>query len=276
MSRHLKYRIVKIEDGRQGQAWTPGGKTMVLGRSTPEFLPDIAVDDPKVSRRHLEFVLEEGVLRVMNISGSEARVNDQKLQAEKVLREGDVLRIFSHCFEVTAMEEKSAGGRKGKTAAVALACCGVLAALWFVPSALVQKSRETPSGGKVAELSRDTFSDMSVERHAEYAARLFESRDVQLPGRYLCRREFMSLLKRPLPADLRRNSESMLKALEAETDSIYRQYWSLGDIAFRQGNSRVSAEYFRKITLLIPDPGDQRYLRAQEALRKLRTGESGG
>ena len=108
------------------------------------------------------------------------------------------------------------------------------------------------------------------------AARLYEDRVAKLDGRYRANREFANLLKANPPDILRVLCERNAGVLNRELDSLYQQYWTLGDIAYRQKNFSLCAQYFRTITLLIPDPADKRFLRAQEVLHNLNSKENNG
>ncbi len=81
--------IYRLKHGEQTLELTEG--TLTVGRSRH---CDLSIADPSISRKHVFFSIDGGRIRLQDLGSSNGTfVNDERVQGEAVLRDGDRLRL---------------------------------------------------------------------------------------------------------------------------------------------------------------------------------------
>jgi serine/threonine protein kinase len=100
---------VQIQDVQTGAVYTLRvGQALLVGREDPTSNPDLACNDPHVSRRHCELRLEPGPrLHVSDSSSYGTFVNDRRIQSAGYARVGDRLRL-GHQYTLAVLAPQAA------------------------------------------------------------------------------------------------------------------------------------------------------------------------
>ena len=159
--------VKKGDAGDAGKIFTISKAGTVIGRRTPQYVPDIEMNDEVVSRRHLEIVVRDGKYLVQDLGSTNGTMLDgDRISAGKLYPlkhnsriglgvdsdEGHVVIVFkeSESTNVLTGDKKKAGG-KGKVAAVA----------WLK---IDEKKKEASVDGQQVKLSRKEY-DLLVYLH---------------------------------------------------------------------------------------------------------------
>ena len=159
--------VKKGDAGDAGKIFTISKATTVIGRRTPQYVPDIELNDEVVSRRHLEIVVRDGKYLLQDLGSTNGTMLDgDRIAPGKLFSlkhnsriglgadgdEGHVVIIFkeSESTNVLTGDKKKADG-KGKTAAVA----------WLK---INEKKKEASVDGQQVNLSRKEY-DLLVYLH---------------------------------------------------------------------------------------------------------------
>lgn len=127
--------IKKGDAGDAGKIFTISKANIIIGRRTPQYVPDIELNDEVVSRRHLEIVAGDGKYLLQDLGSTNGTMLDGDRIAPGKLYplkhnsriglgvdgdEGHVVMVFkeSESTNVLTGDKKKAGG-KGRTTAVA-------------------------------------------------------------------------------------------------------------------------------------------------------------
>ncbi len=269
------FEIIKTDGNDNGRIWKLGENPLIFGRGTPEFMPDIDIDDPKVSRRHLRVYMEKNKLYAENISANEVLINGVPLLKERELFNKDCIQVFSHKYTIRLTKAKSRTNKLRNLSLAIAAGLAIAVAVMYFTSDISNKSKiEKVTHNNHRE--NGTNDVTKLYNRVKFAERLYEERNSELGGRYTAFRAYKKILSASMPDSLRSSCELKIKALNQEMDSIYQQYWTMGDIAYRQKNMELCRRYFELMTTIIPDPLDKRFQKAKDVLYNLNLKENNG
>jgi hypothetical protein len=262
----MRLQLRQLRGPRAGQIFPVNEKGLFIGRPAPGNTPDIALADPRVSRRHLALYFNGGKLFAEGAAEKAVLVNGVKLAGSRALAPGDRIEIFDVLF---ALERPVLPVR---TRAAVLAAA-VLAVLGLLAAVLVDHGRApvpgTANGPEKAPAAHPAVPSDSGAG-LSWALLTARNRDARPENRYLALCEFKRIgagATDSLKAVCRKN----IRALEAEIDSLFYLYKTQADIAFRQNRRSLCRRYLDKMAGLVPDMKDARHAWVQNARKKLRS-----
>jgi len=159
--------VNKGDAGDAGKIFTISKVSTVIGRRTPQYVPDIELNDEVVSRRHLEIVVRDGKYLLQDlVSTNGAMLDGDRISAGKLYPlkhnsriglgadgdEGHVVIVFKESESTNVLTgEKKKAVSKGKAAEVA----------WLK---IDEKRKEAGVDGQQVKLSRKEY-DLLVYLH---------------------------------------------------------------------------------------------------------------
>lgn len=183
----------RLIDGRSGHTFDLATPRTTVGRDTT---CDIVMTAPGVSRRHVSIVARDGgfVLRDESVNGT--MVNDQKVEGERSLAHGDVIRIDTETLSFELVTEPEAS----EAALTVVAPMAALATMLF-PQAGTPASNEGPPSEESRPLAtlevrtgRDRGTRHLIVRAVNVIGRA-DSSDVRLHGQSVSASHATLLLK---------------------------------------------------------------------------------
>jgi pSer/pThr/pTyr-binding forkhead associated (FHA) protein len=87
-----RFRLTLVEGPARGITWQSTGDRCSVGS---HHRNDLFVDDPTVYRFHCEIVVDEGIVRVLNLKSRNGTVLDGVAVIEALLRVGSLLRLVN-------------------------------------------------------------------------------------------------------------------------------------------------------------------------------------
>jgi pSer/pThr/pTyr-binding forkhead associated (FHA) protein len=263
--------IVRMKEGREIQAFPVLTGKILVGRRAPDSVPDIEIEDPRVSRKHLNIIKEENRLFAENVSRNEVLVNSKPVLDRRELHDGDTLQVCSAEFVIRI--QKSAPIKVRWIVLLCLVSLVLLAGFFIlrqIPHARAPHRTNPAAPKTVLHHAGPAIDESQVKASRDYTALLFQNRDNQTKNRYLACIEMKNLLNTPLSDSMKSSYRKKIAMLEGEIDSIYKLFKTGADIAFRQGNKELCTLYLKKILELVPEVRDQRHLWAQESFKRIR------
>jgi len=159
--------VKKGDAGDAGKIFTISKVSTVIGRRTPQYVPDIELNDEVVSRRHLEIVVRDGKYLLQDLGSTNgAMLDGDRISAGKLYPlkhnsriglgadgdEGHVVIVFKESESTNVLTgEKKKAVSKGKAAEVA----------WLK---IDEKKKEAGVDGQQVKLSRKEY-DLLVYLH---------------------------------------------------------------------------------------------------------------
>jgi hypothetical protein len=262
----MKLQLRQLRGPESGRVYPVGEKGLFMGRPAPGNTPDIALSDPRVSRRHLALFFNGGKLFAQGASDNVVLVNGVKLAGARALAPGDRIEIYDALFalEKTALPVRT---RAAVLAAAVLAVLGLLAAVLVDNSrAPVPGTVNSPKTARAAHpaLLPDSGAGLS------WALLTARNRDARPENRTLALYEFKRI-EAGAADSLKAVCQKNIRELEAEIDSLFHLYKTQADIAFRQNRTGLCRRYLDKMAGLVPDVNDARHAWVRNARKKLRS-----
>ena len=258
----MKLQLRQLRGNRPGQTFPIGEKGLFIGRAAPGVTPDIALSDPRVSRRHLVLSCRRGKLHAEAASGSVVLVNGRKPGAAQALSPGDRLEIYDTVF---VLEKAGTRSKSVLAAGLALAVLAVLG-LWIHrftdDRGASGPGPEAVSAGKPAR-PPDSGAGLA------WALLTARNRDARPENRTLALREFKRI-EAGVSDSLKAVCLKNIRRLETEIDSLFLLYKTQADIAFRQNRTGLCRQYLDLMAGLVPDIDDARHAWVRNARKKLR------
>ncbi|OGS35693.1 MAG: hypothetical protein A2293_07400 [Elusimicrobia bacterium RIFOXYB2_FULL_49_7] len=245
----------------------------ILGRATAEDRPDIALNDPRVSRQQLMFIRQENGYVVENSGRNRTLLNGQVLMGRHPLHPDDVLDVHGALFLFQSQGAPIAiEGLLQKNRLWSCVMAGMVLSLFFLwychNAAVGNKGRALHKGN--CPIERAAFLPASaVVGLARYADFLFDNRDALPENRHRAILSYRQIAAQTSADSHSADCQERLVRLMRERDSLYESEHRLADIAYRQRAFAVCRLHLERMSRFFPDPQEKRFQDAQRLLRSL-------